>query len=47
MDAIFWGAFSILFGVIGVGIYILGRMCWELYKTDMDFQIPTDEEDFH
>lgn len=46
MDFIFYGAFGFLFGIIGIGIYILGRMCWELYKADMDFQMPVDEDDF-
>jgi hypothetical protein len=47
METIFWVAFGFIFVTILVGIYILGRMCWELYKADMDFDttIELDDED--
>lgn len=46
METLFWLSFGVLFAIICFVVYVLGRMCWVLYKSDMDFQIPTDEEDF-
>lgn len=41
-DVAFGFMSAIILGLLGW----VGHLCWILYKADMDFQIPTDEDDF-